>query len=236
MAAQAPEPVLFAEPTQIIAVRHGQTAWNATQRVQGHQDVELDDIGRWQALCLAQALAEAGLSAIHSSDLARARDTALAVGRQAGLPVATHTDLRERFFGHFEGLTYPEVEARWPADRLRWRQREPAFQPGGGECLSVFSARCIAAFLRLARAHRGQTIAIVAHGGVLDCLYRAAVGAALDAPRSWQLANATINRLMYTGEGFQLVGWDDRRHLDGDGADVSGRQALSGQAEQIGRR
>jgi probable phosphoglycerate mutase len=56
---------------------------------------------------------------------------------------------------------------------------------------------------------------VVAHGGVLDCLYRAATRVALEAPRSWQLGNATINRLLATVEGFTLVGWNDDRHLDG---------------------
>ena len=60
-------------------------------------------------------------------------------------------------------------------------------------------------------------IALVAHGGVMDCLYRAATRVDLQAPRSWSLANAAINRLLYTAEGFTLVGWNDTRHLDGTG-------------------
>ena len=59
----------------------------------------------------------------------------------------------------------------------------------------------------------------MAHGGVLDCLYRAATRAELDAPRSWQLGNATVNRLLATPEGFTLVGWNDDRHLAGLSAD-----------------
>lgn len=202
------------EPTHVVALRHGQTAYNATQRIQGHLDVGLDDTGRWQAAQLGAALADAGLTAVHASDLSRARDTAAAVAAACGLGVQTHTALRERHFGTFEGLGHAEIEERFPDDARRWRQREPGFGPGGGESLEAFSARCVAAFTRLAQAHPGQTIAIVAHGGVLDCLYRAANGLGLQAPRTWQLANAAINRLLYTGEGFRVVGWDDRRHLD----------------------
>jgi probable phosphoglycerate mutase len=202
------------EPTHVIALRHGQTAYNATQRIQGHLDIGLDDTGRWQAGRLGAALADAGLAAVHSSDLARARDTAAAVAAASGLPLAVHAELRERHFGTFEGLSYAEIEARFPDDARRWRQREPGFGPGGGESLEVFSARCVATFTRLAQAHAGQTIAIVAHGGVLDCLYRAASGIGLQQPRTWVLANAAINRLLYTGEGFRVVGWDDRRHLE----------------------
>jgi probable phosphoglycerate mutase len=57
---------------------------------------------------------------------------------------------------------------------------------------------------------------VVAHGGVLDCLYRAACHIDLRAPRTWQVANATINRLLWTPEGFSLVGWNDAGHLDVD--------------------
>jgi 2,3-bisphosphoglycerate-dependent phosphoglycerate mutase len=202
------------EPTHILALRHGQTAFNATQRIQGHLDIGLDDTGRWQALRLGEALADAGIAAVHSSDLARARETAAPLARAAGLPVQAHADLRERHFGRLEGLSYAEIEERFPDDARRWRQREPGFGPGGGESLVVFSARVLAAFTRLAERHRGQTIAVVAHGGVLDCLYRAAQGIELQAPRTWQLANAAVNRLLWTGEGFGVVGWDDRRHLE----------------------
>ncbi len=213
------------EPTHVLALRHGQTAFNATQRIQGHLDVDLDATGRWQAARLAAALADAGIAAVHSSDLARARDTAAALAATCSLPLATHAELRERHFGVLEGLSYAEIEQRFPDDARRWRQREPGFGPGGGESLELFSARCLAAFTRLAQAHAGQTIAIVAHGGVLDCLYRAASGIELQAPRTWQLANAAINRVLYTGEGFRVIGWDDRRHLEG--AAESGAEEIS---------
>ncbi len=72
----------------------------------------------------------------------------------------------------------------------------------------------MAAASTLAARHPGQAIALVAHGGVLDCLYRAAAGVALQAPRSWQLGNAAINRLLWHGEGFVLVGWNDSAHLE----------------------
>lgn len=206
------------EPTHVFALRHGQTAFNATQRIQGHLDIGLDATGRWQAERLGEALADAGIVAVHSSDLARARETAAPLARALGLAVVAHADLRERHFGRLEGLSYAEIEQRFPEDARRWRQREPGFGPGGGESLQVFSARVLEVFTRLAEVHRGQTIAVVAHGGVLDCLYRAAQGIELQAPRTWQLANAAVNRLLWTGEGFRVVGWDDRRHLEAAGA------------------
>lgn len=204
------------EPTRVFAIRHGQTAWNAALRMQGQLDIPLDDTGRWQAARLAQALCGEPLAAIYSSDLQRAVSTAQALAARTGVPVSQHRALRERAFGCFEGLTYAEIESRWPLDSARWRRREPGFGPAGGESLQLFFERCMSAALELASAHAGQSIAIVAHGGVLDCLYRAAQGVALDTTRSWQLGNASINRLLFNGERFQLVGWDDHAHLDPD--------------------
>lgn len=202
------------EPTRVFLLRHGETTWNVERRIQGHLDAPLNDHGRWQAQRLGRALQGEGLAAVVSSDLARTVDTALAVALVTGLTVQTDPALRERSFGRFEGLTYDEIEQGWPQDALRWRQREPDFGVGGGESLTVFSARCVAAVTHWAAAHPGQAIAVVAHGGVLDCLYRAAAGMELQAARTWALGNASINRLLFHGEGFTLVGWNDVAHLD----------------------
>ena len=205
------------EPTRIVLLRHGQTAWNAEQRIQGQLDIPLDATGRWQAERLALALRDAGLQALYSSDLQRAMQTAAPLAALTGLPLQTDAALRERGFGYFEGCTYAEIEARWPESALRWRQREVGFAPGDGEALQAFYDRSVQAVQRLAARHAGQCIAIVAHGGVLDCLHRAAVRLPLQAPRSWQLGNAAINRLLWTPQGLSLVGWNDAGHLD-DGA------------------
>jgi 2,3-bisphosphoglycerate-dependent phosphoglycerate mutase len=202
------------EPTRIVAIRHGETAWNVDTRIQGQLDVPLNDKGRWQAERLALALGHEAIAAVYASDLLRAHETALAIVRRAGPPVVTDSGLRERAFGVFEGRTFKEIEMRWPEQALRWRQRDPDFGPEGGEQLRTFFARCIATAARLAAAHAGQTIALVAHGGVLDCLYRAATRLELQSPRSWQLGNASINRLLHTPQGFTLIGWSDTLHLE----------------------
>ena len=203
------------EPTRIVLIRHGQTAWNVATRIQGHTDEPLNERGRWQAAQTAQVLADAGFAAIYTSDLLRARDTALALAQAQPAAVAPVDvpDLRERHFGSFEGATFHEIDTQWPQAAQSWRQRELDFAPPGGETLAQFNARVLSAATLLAARHAGQAIAIVSHGGVLDCLYRAAVGVALNAPRSWLLGNASINRLLYTGRGFTLVGWSDDAHL-----------------------
>ncbi|MBU6257182.1 MAG: histidine phosphatase family protein [Burkholderiales bacterium] len=202
------------EPTRVFLLRHGRTAWNAESRIQGQLDVPLDDRGRWEAARLALALAGETLAAIYSSDLERARETARPLAQATGVALHTDAALRERAFGRFEGVTYAEIEARWPDEARRWRAREPDFGPGGGEPLRRFYQRSVGAVQRLAAAHPGQAIAVVAHGGVLDCLYRAAGRIELQAPRTWQLGNAAINRLLWTPQGLSLVGWNDNSHLE----------------------
>lgn len=199
--------------TRVLAIRHGETAWNADGRIQGHRDIALNERGREQARALATALADETIGGVYASDLQRAIETAHAFAKPAGWAINIDVSLRERHFGAFEGLTFAEVEQRWPEAALRWRQRDPGYAVGGGETLLDFRARCVAALTRLAAAHMGQTIAIVAHGGVLDMWYRAACGMDLESPRTWPMHNASVNRLLYTGEGFSLVGWGDVSHL-----------------------
>jgi probable phosphoglycerate mutase len=210
------------EATRVLAIRHGETAWNLDTRIQGHTDIPLNATGVRQAAMLAAALAGEGLDAIYSSDLRRARDTADALARAVGLALTTDAGLRERGFGEFEGSTFEEIEQRWPEQSARWRRREPNFGPDGGETLETFYARCVGTATRLAASHPGQTIALVAHGGVLDCLYRAATRLALQAPRTWQIGNASVNRLLFSPEGFSLVGWNDSSHLDSGAAGARG--------------
>lgn len=201
------------QATRVLAIRHGETAWNVDGRIQGQLDVELNDTGRQQVQRLALALAHEGIDAICSSDLLRALETAQAIAHGCERPITTDPGLRERGFGVFEGLSYDEINRRWPDQAERWRKRDPDFGAEGGETLRQFYDRSVGTVARLAALHPGQTIVVVSHGGVMDCLYRAATRLALDAPRTWQLGNASINRLLYTPQGFTIIGWSDDHHL-----------------------
>ncbi|MDR2127732.1 MAG: histidine phosphatase family protein [Burkholderiaceae bacterium] len=204
------------QTVRIIAVRHGETAWNADGRVQGHTDVALSAAGRAQAALLADALAQQhdAIDALCSSDLLRARQTAQAVQAATGAPLVLEPRLRERAFGQIEGLSFAQVQARWPADAEKWRKRDLYWAAPGGESLLRFQERVIGAIQDLAQRHLGQQIAIITHGGVLDVLYRAATGCGLQGARTWQLGNCAINRLLWTPGGqLALVGWADDQHL-----------------------
>ena len=206
--------------TRLVVVRHGETAWNVDTRIQGQLDIDLNDTGRQQARQVAGALADQPVDALYASDLARAWHTAGAIARATGTAAVADVRLRERAFGHFEGRTFAEIESRLPEEARRWRTRDPDFAPPpDGESLLTFRDRVTGAAAALAARHVGGLVVLVAHGGVLDILYRAATGQGLQAPRTWHLGNAAVNRLLWTPQGFSLVGWGDVAHLADDARD-----------------
>src|SRR5664280_2119664 len=115
--------------TRIIAIRHGETAWNVDTRIQGQLDIGLNETGRQQARRVAQALTGEPIQAIYSSDLSRAWDTARSIADATGQTLQAHAGLRERGFGVFQGKTYAEIEAAWPDQAWRWRKRDPQWAP-----------------------------------------------------------------------------------------------------------
>lgn len=199
---------------RLCLVRHGETAWNAERRLQGHLDVPLNETGRVQAQATAASLAGQHFGGFYCSDLVRARQTAAAAEAVLGRPPVLEHDLRERHYGAFQGLTYDEARQRFPADYARFEAREPAFAfAQGGESLAGFAARIQATLERIAAGHAGQTVLIVTHGGVLDVAHRLAAGKRLDAPRDFTIPNAALNWIGFDGERWRLLAWADLRHL-----------------------
>jgi broad specificity phosphatase PhoE len=126
--------------TRLIVWRHGNTDWNAGNRVQGQTDVPLNDLGRQQAVDAAELLVRLRPSVIVASDLQRAADTASALAALTGLPVSYDKRLRERFFGDWQGLTMPEVKASRPEEHARWQAGDDSVG-GGVEPLSELGRR-----------------------------------------------------------------------------------------------
>jgi probable phosphoglycerate mutase len=203
--------------TTLLLIRHGETAWNAERRLQGHLDIALNSEGERQARLLGAVLADERIDAIVASDLLRARQTAEAVSRVHGLPVQLDRALRERCYGGFEGLLYAEIAQRFPAEFAAWQARDvDAGLPAGanrGETFRQFYGRVTQAVARWADAHPGKTLALVAHGGVLECAYRAALGMPLDSPRDFKVHNASVNRFTVEGGVLTLQSWGEVGHL-----------------------
>ncbi|KVR35088.1 histidine phosphatase family protein [Burkholderia ubonensis] len=217
--------------TQILFIRHGETAWNRIKRIQGHIDIPLADSGLAQAQRLAVRLARetcdgARVDAIYSSDLMRAQQTAQPAADALGLPLVLRAGLRERAYGIFQGHDSTEIEARFPDAYAAWQTRDPGFEPEGGESQRAFYHRVLHALEPIVAAHPGGRIACVAHGGVLDCVYRFANGLDLAAPRNYQLLNTSINVVDYVDGRANVVQWADVSHLDETSDDDGYRKVL----------
>lgn len=204
--------------TRIILIRHGETAWNAERRLQGHIDIALNARGERQAQALASALTGERFDAIVSSDLLRANQTAMAIARKHDLPVRMDPALRERCYGAFEGLLYAEIEQRYPAEFAAWQARDvDSAVPDGerkAETFRQFFHRSTGAMRAWADEFPGGTLALVAHGGVLECAYRSALGLSLETPRNFKVMNASINRFTVQDGMLALNSWGEVAHLE----------------------
>jgi broad specificity phosphatase PhoE len=149
--------------TTILLARHGETNWNREWRFQGHADPPLNETGRAQADELAAALAPEELAAVYSSPLRRALETAELVAAAHGLEPVAVEGLREVDVGSWQGLTHAEVEARFPEQFARWRDHGQGWEDG--ETYEQMGKRVVASLLELARAHAGERILAVTHGG-----------------------------------------------------------------------
>ena len=199
--------------TEIILIRHGETAWNRERRMQGQTDTPLSDIGRAQAEALGQRMATHPFSALYSSDLSRAYETAAAVARVSGREIRRDPALRERTFGIFEGLTYAEMAQRYPEEHARFLQRDADYAVPGGESPRQFYERGLTCINGIADAHPNECVVVVTHGMVLDTLHRAARNMSQTEKRDAPLYNASLNTLRREGSTWREVSGGDITHL-----------------------
>lgn len=159
--------------TRILLIRHGETSWNVAGRWQGHADPGLTAEGRAQAQTLARALAGERFrpwSRIVASDLARAQQTAHAIASALSLSIEHDPRLRELDVGSWSGLTRVEIEARDPEVLLAFESGDPGIRPGGGESRIEIRERAQAFVCDLVERHRGESLIIVTHLGVIRAL------------------------------------------------------------------
>jgi 2,3-bisphosphoglycerate-dependent phosphoglycerate mutase len=204
------------QETTLIVVRHAETTWNREKRMQGTTDTALSEVGRAQAQALARRLAGQAFSALYSSDLSRARDTAQAIAQQARRELVLEPRLRERAFGVFEGLIADEIRARYPQEYACFSSRDPDYEVPGGESARGFTQRCLGCLAEIASRHPGEEVVVVTHGLVLDSLYRAAHGLDHGVQRPVPLINASVNLFGYGSSAWRMVEWGDVSHLAED--------------------
>ncbi len=200
------------ETTQLVLIRHGQTAANLEDRWQGHSDGELTDEGMRQADLVARHLPEVG--AVYTSPLARARDTARSVAATKHLDPVELAELKEIGFGSWESLTADEIEALDAATLDRLRDGEDVVRGGTGETFGGVRERMTAALEDISSRHSGGAVAVVSHGGALRAFVTGLLRMEFaDRFRLGLLANTGISVVVRSSRGFQLGTWNLTRHL-----------------------
>jgi probable phosphoglycerate mutase len=202
---------------QVIIVRHGQTEWNIKGIRQGNLDSRLTEKGMAQAKALAQRLARESFTALYSSDLGRAVQTAEEVASVTGHEIITDPRLRERHLGIFQGLSGEEIKQKHPEEYKLHRSLGPDYVIPGGESVKQQVARNIAYLNEIGSKHLGETIVVVTHGGVISGLFRHTFSIPFNAPRRFEFTNAGLNIFAYQEGNWFLLTWGDVSHLAPDG-------------------
>lgn len=163
--------------TRLYLIRHGQIDGYENIPVYGHTDVDLTEVGLMQLKHVSERLRLVDIGAIYSSDLKRSKTSAALISRYHDVPFYNLRELREMYFGDWEGLTLKEIQRRFP-EELKKRQEDLAnYQiPGGAESIVHFSSRITACFEEILSKHKGSDIAIVVHGGVTRIILCSALG------------------------------------------------------------
>jgi broad specificity phosphatase PhoE len=188
----------------LILIRHGETEWNRVGKCQGFSDTELNNNGREQIRELAKSLMNEPISAVYSSDLKRALDTAKAIAHHHKLTVEVDTDLREMNQGDFEGLTFVEIRERYAPILSEWVDNPNVVKLPGGESLKELQERAWRAIERIYIRHKNQTVVAVSHNLTITTLLCKFKGIGLEEFRSFKLKAASKNIILFRNGHFNV--------------------------------
>jgi len=200
--------------TRLLLLRHGETPLTAEKRFSGRGDPELSERGVAQARAAAARLSSYGdIAAVVSSPLRRAMQTASIVADSLGVNVVVDEGLVETDFGAWEGLTFAEVRARFPAEMQAWLDN-PAVGPPGGESFTATFARVGAARERLLASYPGLRVVVASHVTPIKAIVREALGAPAQALYRMHLDPASLTTVEWYADGpAVLTGLNDVSHL-----------------------
>jgi probable phosphoglycerate mutase len=205
----------------LLIIRHGETVWNAGHRFQGHGDSPLTETGRSQVAALGRRLKSIHFDTLISSDLGRTRQTAAIIADFTGHAVELDQRLRERNYGVLEGLTVPEIREQHGGVYDRFNTDDPDYIIPGGESHRQHYRRNVDFFEEFLAGRFGAKIAVVAHGGVLDSIFRYVADIPLDRPRCYITTNASLTVVshgeFYGTTRWVIETWCDAGHLEGIG-------------------
>ena len=200
---------------RITIVRHGETEWNKSFQLQGHQDSPLTENGIKQAELLSDTINSRNFDCIVCSDLSRAKTTAEILNKNLKLDITYNSGLRERAFGVMEGLKREVIKEKYPDVYEAYMQRNAEFQIPEGESLVQFNSRVIKTFEDLGKEYNNKHILVVAHGGVLDCVIRHIFRLKLYDDRCFSVYNTSVNTIKIKNSMWILEEWGNIDHIIG---------------------
>ena len=208
------------EPKKTLQIiRHGETEWNAAHRFQGHGDSPLNETGRRQVAALGRRMQAIQFDTLVSSDLGRAQETASIISGCTGHTVQLDSRLRERNYGVLEGLTVPQITEQYGEVLDQFNKDDPEYVLPGGESHRQHYQRNVAFFDEFLSGRFGTNVAAVAHGGVLDSIFRYVARLPLAQPRCFITTNASLTVVshgaFYGTTRWVIETWCDASHLEG---------------------
>ena len=198
---------------KLILVRHGETKWNRENRVVGHIGIALSSNGRRQVELLAKKLENDSVSAIYSSPLKRAGETAEAIARFHGLKVMDEDAFKEIDAGEVEGLTFGEVMERHGVFFKDWMKGDPSLRMPGGESMTELQQRTWPAVEKIVEENTDRDVILVSHSLAIVSIITKALGMAPANFRRLRLSVASISILKFGDHGASLALFNDTCHL-----------------------
>lgn len=199
--------------TELFLVRHGETEWNRLRRIQGRTDIPLNDTGRRQARATGRLLRRRRWDAVYSSPLNRAFETASIIADEVGLGAPETVDaLVERDYGAAEGLTFAEIDRRYPAGT----------SVPGRESRGHVADRVVPTLLQIAHRHPNGSVIVVSHGGAI----RAALMAADERQAHGHISNGSVHSFRVEDGTLRLVLFDDPIEVDPGADDLDEQNAV----------
>ena len=200
-------------PTTTLLLRHGQTALSIEKRFSGTGDPPLTETGLAQAAAAASRLSGSAATAVVSSPLQRAVQTAQAVADSLGLSVDVDEGFRETDFGDWEGYTFSEVRAQWPRELTEWLGSS-AVPPPFGESFDQTTTRVRQALDRVVTRYAGETVVVVSHVSPIKTLVRLALDAPSSALYRMHLDLACLSEIQWFSDGPAVLrSFNDTHHL-----------------------
>ena len=206
--------------TNILLVRHGETAWNRGQIFRGVHDVPLNDNGRAQARLLGAAAAWRTIDAAYTSPLSRAVETGQLMLEPHGVEAIVHEGLTDFNYGDWTGIEDAAVAEKWPKERAQWGSAPHTLRVPGGDTLQDVYDKAFACLEEVAQKHDGQTIALFAHRVVNKLLVLAVLGLGLDRFPLIRQDNCALDHFERTDQGYVIICLNDTSHLRQGGAEV----------------